>query len=47
MSLIIDCAGDKSNMVRRKVIKILSSILEQVRNVQEQTAVLKVLLRKW
>lgn len=45
LRVIIERASDKSHMVRRKVIQLLTSILNQ--NPTESTTVLKVLLLKW
>lgn len=44
LRLIVEKAGDKSHLVRRKVIQLLSAILDHVRDGQETTSVLKVLL---
>ena len=46
LRLIVDRASDKSHMVRRKVISILTSILNH-KSFADSTVVLKVLLLKW
>ena len=45
--LIVEKAGDRSHLVRRKVIQLLSKILDTAREPAERTMILKVLLLKW